>query len=62
MQVTEWRNTCHFSVDYLLGDCRCGETLVGILGNPNGDWHDDWMEEDGTPVDIPPDDHCRRFE
>eukprot|EP00980_Cylindrotheca_fusiformis_P012256 scaffold2995_cov130-Cylindrotheca_fusiformis.AAC.1 len=62
MQVTEWRNTCHFSVDYVLGDCRCGETLVGILGSPNGDWHDDWMEEDGTPVDIPPDDHCRRFE
>eukprot|EP00980_Cylindrotheca_fusiformis_P024287 scaffold11714_cov153-Cylindrotheca_fusiformis.AAC.1 len=62
MEVTSWRNTCHFSIDYLLGDCRCGETLVGILGNPNGDWHDDWMEEDGTPVDIPPDDHCRRFE
>eukprot|EP00980_Cylindrotheca_fusiformis_P013275 scaffold3374_cov141-Cylindrotheca_fusiformis.AAC.6 len=61
MEVTSWRDTCHFSIDYLLGDCRCGETLVGILGNPNGEWHDDWMEEDGTPVEIPSKDKDRRF-
>jgi hypothetical protein len=62
MTVRSWRNTCHFSVNYVLGDCRCDETLVGILGNPNGEWVDDWMEHDGTPVDIPSSRRERRFE
>lgn len=61
MSVQSWRDTCHFSVNYLLGDCRCDETLVGILGNPNGQYIDDWMEEDGTPVEIPTSTKERRY-
>jgi hypothetical protein len=53
MRVLSWRNTCYFTVNYVLGDCRCDETLVGILGNPNDEWVDDWMQHDGTPVGIP---------
>eukprot|EP00980_Cylindrotheca_fusiformis_P000528 scaffold131_cov125-Cylindrotheca_fusiformis.AAC.5 len=62
MLVRSGKNKCVFNIDYLLGDCRCGETLVGILGNPNGERNDDWMEEDGTPVEIPEDGSERRFE
>jgi hypothetical protein len=62
MTVRSWRNTCHFSVNYVMGDCRCDETLVGILGNPNDERVDDWMEHDGTPVDIPSSRRELRFE
>jgi len=55
MQVKIWRNTCHFSVRYILADCRCDETLVGILGQPDApkDWKNDWHTHDGTAVEIP---------
>jgi len=53
MQVRTWRNTCHFSVKYILSDCRCDETLVGILGQPDGDAYNDWHLHDGTAVEIP---------
>ncbi|CAJ1954004.1 unnamed protein product [Cylindrotheca closterium] len=53
MQVKVWRNTCHFSVTYFLADCRCDETLVGVLGLPDGDWSNDWHQHDGTPEEIP---------
>ena len=55
IRVTSWRQECHFSVDYYLVDCRCDETLVGILGQPdsNRDWQNDWHQKDGTPVPIP---------
>eukprot|EP00980_Cylindrotheca_fusiformis_P020143 scaffold7212_cov165-Cylindrotheca_fusiformis.AAC.3 len=61
MLVRSGKNKCVFNINYMLGDCRCGETLVGILGNPNGERNDDWMEEDGTPVEIPEDGSERRF-
>ena len=55
MSVHVWRNTCHFSVRYELVDCRCDETLVGILGQPDHpkDWTNDWHDHDGTAVEIP---------
>eukprot|EP00980_Cylindrotheca_fusiformis_P012262 scaffold2995_cov130-Cylindrotheca_fusiformis.AAC.7 len=59
--VVRGGKNCLFNIKFLLGDCRCGETLVGILGNPNGDRNDDWMEEDGTPVEFPPNGNDRRF-
>jgi hypothetical protein len=62
MTVTRWRNTCHFSVDYVLADCRPEDELVGLLGSPNGEWRDDWMKRDGTLVDIPLRKRDRRFE
>lgn len=60
MTVNVWRNTCHFSVKYLLADCRCDQTLVGILGLPDGDWSNDWHELDGTPRTIPANNRDRR--
>jgi hypothetical protein len=59
--VRSWRNTCHFSVDYVLADCRPEDELVGLLGSPNGEWRDDWMKRDGTLVDIPLSRRDRRF-
>ena len=55
IKVTSWRQECHFSIDYYLVDCRCDETLVGILGQPDfpKDWTNDWHEHDGTPLPIP---------
>jgi hypothetical protein len=61
MIVRSWRNTCHFSVDYVLADCRPEDELVGLLGSPNGEWRDDWMKRDGTLVDIPLSKRDRRF-
>lgn len=29
-----------------------GETVVGLFGNPNGDPSDDWMMQDGTPLEV----------
>jgi len=53
IQVRTWRNTCHFSVNYILSDCRCDETLVGILGQPDGEPYNDWHDHTGTAVEIP---------
>jgi len=53
MNVRSWRDECHFSVTYFLADCPCDGSLVGILGQPDGEWTNDWHEHDGTAVDIP---------
>ena len=53
MAVKVWRNTCHFSVTYFLADCPCDGSLVGLLGQPDGDWTNDWHEHNGTPVETP---------
>jgi len=55
IKVTSWRQECHFSIDYWLVDCRCDETLVGILGQPDSpkDWTNDWHDQSGNAVDIP---------
>lgn len=53
MRVRSWRNECHFSVTYFLADCPCDGSLVGILGQPDGEWSNDWHNHDGSAVDIP---------
>jgi len=58
--VKVWRNTCHFSVTYFLADCPCDGSLVGILGQPDGDWTNDWHDHSGNPVDIPASRRSRR--
>ena len=60
MDVKVWRDTCHFSVNYFLADCRCNETLVGILGQPDGDSYNEWHDHDGNAVDIPSSTRKRR--
>lgn len=54
MDVRNWRDTCHFSVTYTLADCRPNERIVGLVGSPDGEWRNDWMKRDGTPIPIPP--------
>ena len=53
MDVTSWRNECHFSVTYTLGTCR--SDIVGLLGSPDGEWRNDWMDTSGNPLTIPDD-------
>eukprot|EP00980_Cylindrotheca_fusiformis_P020405 scaffold7427_cov162-Cylindrotheca_fusiformis.AAC.4 len=62
MKVEIWRQTCHFSVDYFLADCRKDEELHGLLGTPTGDWRDDWEVRDGSKVPVPTNGRDRRFE
>jgi hypothetical protein len=40
---------CLFSVNYVLRDCRPDDSLVGLLGSPDGDETNEWMTRDGTP-------------
>ncbi|CAJ1940528.1 unnamed protein product [Cylindrotheca closterium] len=54
MDVRNWRQTCHFSVTYTLADCRPNENIVGLVGSPDNEWRNDWMQRDGTPIPIPP--------
>jgi len=45
---------CHFSMDVNLLDCDDAEdTVRGLLGSPNGNWRDDWMDQEGNTYDIP---------
>lgn len=45
---------CHFWMDASLLDCDAdGDTVIGLLGSPNGDTEDDWMQQDGTVKEIP---------
>eukprot|EP00980_Cylindrotheca_fusiformis_P020404 scaffold7427_cov162-Cylindrotheca_fusiformis.AAC.3 len=53
MKVEIWMQTCHFSVDYILGDCRKDERIIGVLGTPNKNWRDDWMDRGGNKIDYP---------
>jgi len=56
LSMTYW-NGC------LLNSCitipRCGDDIVGLLGNPDGNAANDWMTRDGTPVPIPQNDDLR---
>jgi len=45
---------CHFLTQvYLPIGYRQGETLMGLLGTPNGSISDDWRSSDGTVLTIP---------
>jgi len=52
MDVNSWKNECHFSVSYIFGTCPAN--LVGLLGSPDGEWRNDWMDTSGNPLTIPP--------
>ena len=46
--------TCHFSMEVNLLDCEAAkDTVRGLLGSPNGDASDDWMDRDGNAITIP---------
>eukprot|EP00980_Cylindrotheca_fusiformis_P008662 scaffold1848_cov111-Cylindrotheca_fusiformis.AAC.3 len=60
MKVKFYRR-CLFSIDYVLRDCRPDDTLVGILGSPDGDESNEWMKRDGTPLEIPKISRSRYF-
>ncbi|CAJ1970372.1 unnamed protein product [Cylindrotheca closterium] len=53
IEIRSWSNTCHLSIDYILMDCRPDDDLIGILGSPDGNRTNDWMNEHGEPVEIP---------
>merc|ERR1712176_1123643 len=45
---------CLFNMDVNLLDCEDAEdTVRGLLGSPNGNWRDDWMDQDGNTYEIP---------
>ncbi len=45
---------CHFLVQVFIPNVyRLGETILGLLGTPNGDRSDDWRLPDGTVVAAP---------
>merc|ERR1712187_448980 len=47
---------CHFSSDVTLLDCgQAKDTVIGLLGSPNGDVDDDWMDQEGIPLEMPSD-------
>lgn len=54
---------CFFKVKLCLpDDYREGERLVGLLGSPNGNKYDDWMESDGTVLPFPSTKTTSRFQ
>jgi len=53
IEVGFWRNTCYFSIDFILMDCRPGDDLIGLLGSPDGNKNNDWMNPNGDPLPIP---------
>mmetsp|Transcript_37059 Transcript_37059/g.90070 ORF Transcript_37059/g.90070 Transcript_37059/m.90070 type:complete len:430 (-) Transcript_37059:448-1737(-) len=38
MEIRVWSNACHFSIDYILMDCRPEDDLIGILGSRISIW------------------------
>jgi hypothetical protein len=53
MKVKFYRR-CLFSVDYIIKDCNeRTDSLVGILGSPNGIGADEWMDRKGNALEIP---------
>lgn len=53
IEVGYWRGACYFSIDFILMDCRPGDDLIGILGSPDGNKSNDWMNQNGEPLEIP---------
>jgi len=45
---------CYFTSDFYLFDCDAKkDSVIGLLGSPNGISSDDWMTTDGTVLDLP---------
>eukprot|EP00934_Nitzschia_sp_Nitz4_P002638 Nitzschia sp. Nitz4//scaffold98_size77359//56502//58924//NITZ4_005554-RA/size77359-augustus-gene-0.60-mRNA-1//-1//CDS//3329560775//2628//frame0 len=56
VEVGEWPTDCWLNAAYDLNEeLRTGETLVGLLGSPNGESSDDWMTSDGSTLAMPSD-------
>ena len=53
IEVGFWRGACYFSIDFILMDCRPGDDLIGILGSPDGNKNNDWMDQNGETIPIP---------
>ena len=53
MKVVVWQNVCHFTIDYVLLDCANNNDYVGLLGSPDGDKANDWMDGNNTPLTVP---------
>mmetsp|Transcript_24191 Transcript_24191/g.59226 ORF Transcript_24191/g.59226 Transcript_24191/m.59226 type:complete len:1073 (+) Transcript_24191:176-3394(+) len=56
MKVVVWQNVCHFSIDYVLLDCANNNNnndYIGLLGSPDGDKTNDWMDENKVTQNIP---------
>lgn len=53
MKVVVWQNVCHFSIDYVLLNCANNKDYIGLLGSPDGDKTNDWMDENNVPQTIP---------
>lgn len=62
MKVEVWQSVCHFSIDYVLLDCTSNNDYIGLLGSPDGDKTNDWMDESNIPVTIPNGGRGRMFQ
>jgi len=54
MELRKYGGRCYFSVDFTLSDCETYEdTVIGILGSPNGNSQDDWMTPEYEVLPLP---------
>merc|ERR1712176_1041634 len=45
---------CFFSVDVELYDCASyADSAIGLLGSPNKNSNDDWMDQNGNVLELP---------
>ncbi len=53
---------CNFLVQvFLPSGYRSGETILGLLGTPNGNPNDDWRTPNGATVTVPANQNARMF-
>jgi len=51
---TRFFGRCYFTTNFYLYDCDAKkDSVIGLLGSPNGSPSDDWMTQDGTVLDLP---------
>jgi len=53
---TAFFGRCYFTTDFYLFDCDDrSDSVIGLLGSPNGNPNDDWMTTDGDVLELPVD-------
>jgi hypothetical protein len=53
---TAFFGRCYFTTDFYLFDCDDrSDSVIGLLGSPNGNPNDDWMTTDGDVLELPAD-------
>jgi hypothetical protein len=53
---TAFFGRCYFTTDFYLYDCdKHSDSVIGLLGSPNGNSKDDWMTPEGEVLDLPHD-------